>query len=84
MDELNDLNQQSRLLTANEVSAMMKNVIEERLLENNKKILKNEHKHNCIVIKNMKVNAESLLNAIRITTGSSYERIEKILKTSTS
>ena len=84
MDEFIDSNHQYIQLTNNEINAMMKNLIEERLLENNKKILKHEHKQNCVVIKNMKLNSEALLDAIRITTGSSLDKIEKILKFSTS
>jgi hypothetical protein len=84
MDEFIDSAHHYIQLTPNEMSAMMKNLIEERLLENNKKILRNEHKQNCIMIKNMKVNTETLLDAIRKTTGSSMDKIEKILKFSTS
>jgi hypothetical protein len=78
------LNIGSSSFSSNELSAIMKNTIEYGLLLNRIKILKNEHKQNMNSIKKKKINTEILLDAIRITTGSAYEKIEKLFDSTTS
>ena len=84
MDDLFFENDDPRILSENEVTAMMKNSIEERLLNNTYKLIKTEHKRNAIVIKNVRFNTEALYDSIKRTTGSSGERIEKIFNSTTS
>lgn len=79
-----DPNPQTKIMSPNELNANMKNSIEQKLLLNQNKIYRNEYKNNCLVIKNMKINAESLYDAIKKTTGPSCERIEKVFKTTSS
>jgi hypothetical protein len=78
------LNIGSSSFSSNELSAIMKNTIEYGLLLNRIKILRNEHKQNMNTIKKKKINTEILLDAIRITTGSAYEKIEKLFDSTTS
>ena len=63
-----DPNPQTKIMSPNELNANMKNSIEQKLLLNQNKIYRNEYKNNCLVIKNMKINAESLYDAIKKKT----------------
>lgn len=76
--------EESRFLTANEVNAVMKNTVEERLFLQREKLIRKEHKRNAILIRNLRFNAENLYDSVKLTTGSSRDRVERIFNTRTS